>query len=155
MIRGWGDLIERFKLRVAQGPIDWAREVETNPNEHYSLKERSHSNPLNCVTREKKPRRVPGSLVCDNDAGRRVAERRPNAIAQSIKDSKHVNCAEISKLKILVVGDLLDPVIWGTRGSEIVIPRRRFGNVAAGEHHVGRPQFTLRYYLATCATSLP
>ena len=36
-VRGWSDLIERFKLRFAQGPIDWAQEVETNPDEHYSL----------------------------------------------------------------------------------------------------------------------
>ena len=45
MVRGWGDLIERFKLRFAQGPIDWAQEVETNPDEHYSLKKRPLSKP--------------------------------------------------------------------------------------------------------------
>ena len=45
MVRGWSDLIERFKLRFAQGSIDWAQEVETNPNKPYSLKQRPRSKP--------------------------------------------------------------------------------------------------------------
>jgi hypothetical protein len=45
MVRGWSDLIERFKLRFAKGPINWDQEVETNPNEHYSLKYRPLSKP--------------------------------------------------------------------------------------------------------------
>lgn len=45
MVRGWSDLIERFKFRFSHGPIDWAQEVETNPNEHCSLKKRPHSEP--------------------------------------------------------------------------------------------------------------
>jgi uncharacterized protein YndB with AHSA1/START domain len=43
MVRGWGDLIERLKFRFANGPIDWAREIDTNPDGHFSLKNRPHT----------------------------------------------------------------------------------------------------------------
>lgn len=29
MVQGWNDLMERLKLRFDRGPIDWAREAQT------------------------------------------------------------------------------------------------------------------------------
>lgn len=44
-VRGWGDLVERLKLRFSEGPIDWKQEVESHDKQQqngFTLKQRAN-----------------------------------------------------------------------------------------------------------------